>query len=253
MDHCESASTKLLDSATAVLGEQAAALSHVHGLYQTDETARRSLAAAVDAIVQAQARRGKLIVCGVGKSAYVGMKLVATCKSLGIAASFMHACEAVHGDLGDIREDDVLLFISYSGKTPELLNLRPHIPQSTRVMVVTSQSRPEDCLLLADREDGILIQASIHKSEEESFGVSAPTTSATVALAISDMLALTVAGQIHADKRKEVFKWNHPGGAIGMRHEEVEALKEKCLDVSIVELPSPSLSAQDEENDSKAI
>ena len=243
---CDGSSTKLLDSATAVLYEQAAALANVHSLYQTSEPARRSLATAVEAVLQAQSRRGKLIICGVGKSAYIGMKLTATCKSLGIAASFMHACEAAHGDLGDVRDDDVILFISYSGKTPELLNLRPHIPQSTRIIVITSCLRREDCFLLCDREDGILIQAPIHKSEEQTFGVSAPTTSTTVALAVADMLALTVADQMHGEGKKQVFKRNHPGGAIGMRHQEVESLTKDGKNVSILELPSPSISAEDE-------
>ena len=95
--------SKLLDGATHVLSIQAAALSHVTRLYQTDPTARQGLGNAVNAVVRAQHARGKLIVCGVGKSAYIGMKLVATCKSLGVSASFMHASEAAHGDLGDIR------------------------------------------------------------------------------------------------------------------------------------------------------
>jgi len=245
---CEGVSTKLLDSATAILFEQAAAVTNIHNLYQTNELARKSLANAVAAILQGQSRRGKVIICGVGKSAYIGMKLTATCKSLGIAASFMHACEAAHGDLGDVRSDDVVLFISYSGKTPELLNLRPHIPLSTRMIVVTSKMTREECLLISDRDDGILLPAPVHKSEEECFGVTAPTTSTTVALAVADMLALIVADQLHGDEKGRVFKRNHPGGAIGMRHEEVEAVRKDCVDVSILELPSPSISAKDEDS-----
>lgn len=97
-------STRLLDRATHVLATQAAALANVTELYQTDSDARRGLQEAVDAVANAHDSRGKVVVCGVGKSAYIGMKLVATCKSLGIGASFMHACEAAHGDLGDIRQ-----------------------------------------------------------------------------------------------------------------------------------------------------
>lgn len=93
----------LLERATHVLAAEATALSYVSQLYRTSVVAQRGLKCAVDAVVKAQKLGGKLIVCGVGKSAYISMKLVATCKSLGVAASFMHACEAVHGDLGDVR------------------------------------------------------------------------------------------------------------------------------------------------------
>lgn len=81
----------------------------------------------------------------------------------------------------------------------------------------------------------------------ESFGVAAPMTSTTVALAVADMLALCIAEQIHGDAKSQVFKRNHPGGAIGMNHAEVEKLKEDGIEVSILELPSPSISARDEE------
>jgi D-arabinose 5-phosphate isomerase GutQ len=181
------------------------------------------------------------------------MKFVATCKSLGISSSFMHACEAAHGDLGDVREDDVLLFISYSGKTPELLNLLPHIPLSTRVLALTSRISREDCPLVAGRVDGILLPAPVHALEDDSFGVSAPTTSTTVALAVTDMLALTVADQLHGDTTKQVFKRNHPGGAIGMTHREVEALKEDGINISVLELPSPTISTMDSDGSSRAI
>lgn len=93
-----------LAHATNVLAIEAAALAAVSTLYRTNSVARSGLLAAVRAILQCHRDRGKLIVTGVGKSGYIAQKLVATCKSLGIPASFMHACEAVHGDLGDVRE-----------------------------------------------------------------------------------------------------------------------------------------------------
>lgn len=226
----------LLKRATHILATEAAALSHITWLYKTDATARQSLLNAVDAVNNAQRARGKLIICGVGKSAYIGMKLVATCKSLGIAASFMHACEAVHGDLGDVRADDVLLFVSFSGKTPELLSLLPHIPDSTRIIAMTSHLDRRDCALLARRKSGILLSAPIPESEETSYGVSAPTTSTTVALAVADMLALTVAQKLHSGEQRSVFKRNHPGGAIGMNHQEAEQLSGDGVDFSVVEV-----------------
>jgi hypothetical protein len=96
----------LLERAVHVLTTEATALSFVSRLYQTDPTARAGFLNAVDAIVSTSGTRSKLIICGVGKSAYVGMKIVATMKSLGIACSFLHAGEALHGDLGDVRTVD---------------------------------------------------------------------------------------------------------------------------------------------------
>ena len=90
--------------ASNVLAVQAAALSHITRLYQTDPVAREGLLTTVSTIVESQSAGGKVVVCGVGKSGLVGHKFVATMKSLGIGASFMHASEATHGDLGDIRE-----------------------------------------------------------------------------------------------------------------------------------------------------
>ena len=95
--------------ASHVLATEAAALASISSLYRTNAIAKQSLRAAVKTIVQTQHERGKLIVTGVGKSAYIGQKLVATCKSMGVAASFMHACEAAHGDLGDVRDVSITI------------------------------------------------------------------------------------------------------------------------------------------------
>lgn len=257
----------ILSHAANVLATEAAALASVTKLYQTDATAKESFTAAIDTITRSQEDRGKLIITGVGKSAYICQKLVATCKSLGVAASFMHACEAAHGDLGDIRDvshlitansadlsvltpsqNDIILFISFSGKTPELLNLLPHIPATTPIIAMSSHLSSSKCPLLVDRSPstGILLPAPIPASEEASFGVSAPTISTTVALAVSDMLALTVAEQMHRSGKREVFKRNHPGGAIGMSHRELEVVKKADVNVEAIELPSPSISANDE-------
>jgi D-arabinose 5-phosphate isomerase GutQ len=108
------------------------------------------------------------------------------------------------------------MFISYSGKTAELMAVLEHVPSSTPILAVTSHTKPRDCPLLRDRPDGILLPAPIHELEEVSFGVCAPSTSTTVAIAIGDMLALTVAEALHADNKRDVFRKNHPGGAIGL-------------------------------------
>lgn len=94
--------SRLLSRAVNVLATAATALSHVSVLYQSDSTAREGLLQAVEVVKNANEAGGKLLVCGVGKSGLVGRKIVATMKSLGVASSFLHAAEAMHGDLGDI-------------------------------------------------------------------------------------------------------------------------------------------------------
>jgi len=210
-------STRILDRAVHVLSTEATALSYVTRLYQTDPIARNGLLKAVECIFKSNEAGGKLILIGVGKSGYIGQKIVATMKSLGIASSWLHAAEAVHGDLGDIRANDAILFITYSGKTPELISVVHHISQDTPIIALTSHIDASACMLFADRPDAILLPAPIHESEESTFGVSAPTTSTTVAIAVGDMLALTAADRIHRDEAGMVFKKNHPGGAIGMK------------------------------------
>jgi len=209
--------TRLLSRAVNVLSTAATSLAQVSILYGTDPVAREGLLQAVELITSINEVGGKLIICGVGKSGLVGQKMVATMKSLGIGSAFMHAAEAIHGDLGDIRKNDVIMFISYSGKTGELMALLDHIPSYTPIIAVTSHTHPSECPLLSERPDAILLPAPIHELEEVSFGVCAPTTSTTVTIAVGDMLALTVAEAMHQEETKSVFKRNHPGGAIGAK------------------------------------
>jgi hypothetical protein len=104
----------LFSHAAHVLATEAAALASITALYRTSASAKKNLKSAVETIMQSQQTRGKLIVSGVGKSAYIAQKLVATCKSMGVATSFMHACEAAHGDLGDVRD------VSFEDRNPLL-------------------------------------------------------------------------------------------------------------------------------------
>ncbi|EON68113.1 hypothetical protein W97_07261 [Coniosporium apollinis CBS 100218] len=227
----ESANT--LERAVHVLSTEATALSHVTRLYQTNPAAKHGLLSAVETVVNVNEAGGKLVVCGVGKSGLVGMKTVATMKSLGLGASFMHAGEALHGDLGDVRPNDALLLITFSGRTAELLSLLPHIPSTTPILVLTSHTTPAMCPLLALRPDAILLPGPIHESEEESFGVAAPTTSTTVAMAIGDMLALTAVDRIHGERTRKVFKKNHPGGAIGARARTADPVMPAVVDEGV--------------------
>ncbi|KAF2453837.1 hypothetical protein BDY21DRAFT_355231 [Lineolata rhizophorae] len=220
-------------TALRVLVAEAAALAAVSRLYATSPGARSALARAVEAVAATQGRvdggcggrgGGRLVVCGVGKSGLVGRKTAATMRSLGVGCGFVHAGEAAHGDLGDVRENDVLLFISFSGRTPELLSLIPHLPASVPVLALTAHTEPSACPLLvaataaAPARTTILLPAPILEPEEVAFGVAAPTCSTTVAMAVGDALALAVAERVYEGKEgavAEAFRRNHPGGAIG--------------------------------------
>src|SRR5271170_5482958 len=109
--------------------------------------------------------------------------------------------------------------ITFSGRTPELQLLLPHIPTSIPLIVLTSHLVPSTCPLIATRENSILLPAPIHEPENVSFGLSAPTTSTTVALALCDALSLSVAERLHTIPGRspaDVFRSYHPGGAIGI-------------------------------------
>jgi len=240
------ANETLLDQATRILAAEAVALANITSLYRTNPTARQNLGDAIHKVIRSHHAGGKLIACGVGKSSYIAQKLVATCKSLGIGASFLHACEALHGDLGDVCPKDVVVFVSFSGRTPELLDLLPHIPAQTEMLALTGHLDTSNCMLLKGRSNGILLPAVIPEKEEMIIGVAAPSISTTVALAVADMLALTVAQKLYGSKTRDVFRTNHPGGAIGMKQDEVEQGKKERELATALELPSPSISASDD-------
>lgn len=107
----DSSNEETLSRAVNVLSTAATALSQVTILYQSDHVARDGLLRAVTCVSGVQRAGGKLVVCGVGKSGFVGRKLVATMKSMGIRAAFLHPVEALHGDLGDVSEVCLLFAI----------------------------------------------------------------------------------------------------------------------------------------------
>ncbi|KAE8418517.1 ubiE/COQ5 methyltransferase family-domain-containing protein [Aspergillus pseudocaelatus] len=209
-----------VSTAIHVISTERAALAHLERLYETNALAQESLARAVSQITRSVRGGGKLVCCGVGKSGKIAQKLEATMNSLGIYSAFLHPTEALHGDLGMIRPQDTLLLISFSGRTPELLLLLPHIPATVPIIAITSHLHPSTCPLLSFQPSdmGILLPAPIHEDEELSIGVSAPTSSTTVALSLGDALAIATARRLHTSSGRgpaEIFKSFHPGGAIG--------------------------------------
>ncbi|KOS20211.1 Arabinose 5-phosphate isomerase GutQ [Escovopsis weberi] len=208
------AQERRLMSGIHVLKTESAALTNLTRLYEVDDVARRGFDDAVKAITRQASNKGKLVIVGVGKSGHIGKKLVATFQSLGIRAVFLHPTEALHGDLGIVSSNDTLLFVTYSGKTQELLLLLPHLEEALPTILLTSHMRHETCEFMKHRPNTILLPAPIPESETVSFGVAAPSSSTTVALALGDALALTAANDLHASVAA-AFAKNHPGGAIG--------------------------------------
>ncbi|KAI0017466.1 SIS domain-containing protein [Xylariomycetidae sp. FL0641] len=217
-----------ISGAVHVLNTEATALRALTTLYKTNPIAAEGFDAAVETITSHCHRQGKLVIIGVGKSGHIGKKLVATFNSLGLQATFLHPTEALHGDLGCIGKHDVVFFITFSGKTQELLTLLPHVDAVLPVIVLTSHAEPADCEIIRRRPRAILLPAPIHEAEKVSFGVSAPTTSTTVALALGDALAVVASQELHASV-SSVFARNHPGGAIGAAFRKPVKIREVAV------------------------
>jgi arabinose-5-phosphate isomerase len=166
-----------------------------------------------DAFVQAVtlilACQGRVIVSGIGKSGHIGRKIAATMASTGTPAYFVHAAEAVHGDLGMITRDDVLIALSNSGENDELLTIVPLVKrQGGKLIAITGNV--ESALA---READVHLDAHV---EEEACPLNlAPTASTTAALALGDALAVAL-----LDARgfgAEDFARSHPGGSLGRK------------------------------------
>jgi len=151
--------------------------------------------------------KGRLIVSGIGKSARVATKMVATFNSTGTQAIFMHAADATHGDLGIIGKDDIVLIVSKSGNTPEI-KLLTSLVKSLGFPVIAMTANPQS--YLATHADYVLHTPV--KREADPFNL-IPTTSTTVQMAAGDALAMSI---LHKRRFSEKdFARFHPGGTIG--------------------------------------
>lgn len=150
---------------------------------------------------------GKIVITGVGKSGYIGKKIAATLSSVGSPAVFMHPVEALHGDLGIMQKNDLLLALSYSGETDELLSiLSPARRLGMEIVAITGSSESSLAKL-----SNLVVKMTVPK-EACPFNL-APTTTTTALLALGDALALVL-----LDCRgftREDYGRLHPGGAIG--------------------------------------
>ena len=163
----------------------------------------------VDAVNAIYNTKGKLVVVGVGKSAHIANKIVATLNSTGTPSQFLHATEAIHGDLGLVRPEDVVICISKSGNTPEITYLAPILKQYAAVLIgLTSNLKSE----LAKNSDIVL---DVNVTKEACPVNLAPTTSTTAQLVMGDALAVALM-KMRAFTQNDFAKY-HPGGALGKR------------------------------------
>lgn len=152
---------------------------------------------------------GKVVTLGVGKSGIVAQKIAATLNSIGTVAVFLHPCDALHGDLGIVTADDVVLLLTNSGETAELIQMLPHLARR-QVPIIG---------ILGNLNSTIAVQSTVVLGatiDREACPLNlAPTTSTTVALAIGDALAMTLMQMRNITP--EDFALNHPAGRLGKR------------------------------------
>lgn len=153
--------------------------------------------------------QGRVVVTGIGKSGHIARKIAATLASTGSPAFFLHAAEAVHGDLGMVTEHDIIIAISYSGQSNELSTILPVIKRLGSKIIGISGNRSSDLAALSD----IFLDAHVEK-EACPLGL-APTSSTTVSLALGDALAISCLEARNFGVSD--FARSHPGGTLGRR------------------------------------
>ena len=196
------AATTEIDFARAVLEEQAGAVAAMAAALG------KPFEKAVDLIVECAGRDGSVIVSGLGKSGLIGAKISAPLASLGIPSHAVHPAEASHGDLGRFRSRDILIALSKSGETDEVVNLAAILRQDgMKIISITGDgSKPSSLDRLAD----VALHIGVG---DEAGGSPAPSTSTTCTLALGDALALTAARRRRFPAAD--FAKRHPGGSLG--------------------------------------
>ena len=161
---------------------------------------------AIDLIINS---KGKLIVTGVGKSGLVGTKIAATLASTGTSSFFLHPTEAMHGDLGMIGKDDIVLGISYSGESEELVQILPHLKRFNIPLIAMARNEKSTLATYSD------VFININVDKEACPLDTAPTSSTTLTMAMGDALAVCLMKK--RDFKKEDFASFHPGGSLGKK------------------------------------
>ncbi len=181
--------------------------TEIEGMEYLRDHLDESFARLVEMCIDILDKGGKIVVCGIGKSGHVGKKIAATLASTGSPSIFVHAVEAMHGDLGMISEGDLVLAISYSGESDELLRV---ILPAKRLGVKVASFTGNVESSLAKLSD---LTVSIHIPREACPFNLAPTTSSTATLVMGDALAMTLLRVRRFTKEK--YGRLHPAGAIG--------------------------------------
>jgi arabinose-5-phosphate isomerase len=161
---------------------------------------------AIDLIINS---KGKLIITGVGKSGLVGTKIAATLASTGTSSFFLHPTEAMHGDLGMIGKNDIVLGISYSGESEELVQILPHLKRFNIPLIAMARNENSTLAKYSD----VFINISVEK--EACPLDTAPTSSTTLTMAMGDALAVCLMKK--RNFQKEDFASFHPGGSLGKK------------------------------------
>ncbi len=177
---------------------------------------------------------GRVVFSGMGKSGIIARKLAATMSSTGTPAFFLHPAEAIHGDLGVVRAEDIVVALSYSGETEELVRLLEAIRRTGAKLIAMTGESQSTLALAAD------ISLSCHVAEEACPMNLAPTASTTAALALGDALAMALSQR--KGFKEEHFASLHPGGRIGKKLMRVGSLMHSGDKVPVV---SPETAAID--------
>ena len=190
----------IINIARQTITEEAAAVAKLTDYIDDDFTQ------AVDYILHS---KGRVVITGIGKSAIIANKIVATMNSTGTPAIFMHAADAIHGDLGIIQQEDVVICISKSGNTPEIKVLVPLLKRGNNKLIAITSNKGS---VLAQQADWVLYS---HVEKEASPNNLAPTTTTTAKIVICDALAVCLLEMKHFGSSD--FAKYHPGGALGKR------------------------------------
>lgn len=203
---------------------------------EIEAEAIRSLATGLDdgfdtAVALLHGTTGRVVVTGIGKSGIVGQKIAATLASTGTPSFFLHPSEAIHGDLGMILAGDVVLALSHSGETEEIVALLPHVRRRGAKLVALTGRRGSTL----GREADAVVEAAIR---EEACPLNlAPTASTAAQLAMGDALAMALS--VEKGFRPEDFAALHPGGKLGKRFLKVSDLMHSGGDLPLVPLGAP--------------
>ena len=190
--------------------------------------------------------KGRLVISGIGKSAVIAQKIVATLNSTGTPSIFMHAADAIHGDLGIVQQEDVVMIISKSGESPEIKVLVPLIKNFKNVLIGMIGNK--DSYLA--RQSDIILNTTVE--QEACPNNLAPTSSTTAQLVMGDALAICLM-ELKGFNSDDFAKF-HPGGALGkklylrvadlyIKNEKPKLSKERSLKEVIVEISSKRLGA----------